>query len=27
MVQVATVEDLATRSCRITLDVDPSSLM
>jgi primosomal protein N' (replication factor Y) (superfamily II helicase) len=27
MAQVATVEDLATRSCRITLDVDPSSLM
>ncbi len=27
MAAIGTVEDLATRSCRITLDVDPSSLM
>ncbi len=27
MAAVGTVEDLATRTCRITLDVDPSSLM
>ena len=24
---IGTVEDLATRTCRVTLDVDPSSLM
>jgi primosomal protein N' (replication factor Y) len=27
MAAIGTVEDLATRSCRVTLDVDPSSLM
>ncbi|HEX5050348.1 MAG TPA: primosomal protein N' [Planctomycetota bacterium] len=27
MARIGTVEDLATRTCRITLDVDPSSLM
>jgi hypothetical protein len=27
MAAIGTVEDLATRTCRVTLDVDPSSLM
>lgn len=27
MQALGTVEDLATRTCRVTLDVDPSSLM
>jgi hypothetical protein len=27
MAAVGTVEDLGTRTCRVTLDVDPSSLM
>ena len=27
MSAIGTVEDLATRTCRVTLDVDPSSLM